>query len=77
MGANRAGSRGGSRWPESRKETSSGLFQWLGVLWGGVQGWWVLGLKLGASIYRQIDGVAVNGVSPVSDYGGAVGWQRD
>ena len=29
-GANRAGSRGGSRRPELRKETSSGLFQWLG-----------------------------------------------
>ena len=43
---------------------------------GGVQGWWVLELKLGASIYRQIDGVAVNGESPASDYGGAVGWQR-
>ena len=43
---------------------------------GGVQGWWVLELKLGASIYRQIDEVAVNGESPASDYGGAVGWQR-
>ena len=43
---------------------------------GGVLGWWVLELKLGASIYRQIDGVAVNGESPASDYGGAVGWQR-
>ena len=41
-----------------------------------VQGWWVLELKLGTSIYRQIDGVAVNGESPASDYGGAVGWQR-
>ena len=40
-----------------------------------VQGWWVLELKLGTSIYRQIDGVAVNGESPASDYGGAVGWQ--
>ena len=29
-GANRAGSRGGSRRPELRKETPSGLFQWLG-----------------------------------------------
>ena len=43
---------------------------------GGVQGWWVLELKLGASIYRQIDGVAVNGESPASDYGGAVDWQE-
>ena len=34
---------------------------------GGVQGWWVLELKLGASIYRQIDGVAVNRESPASD----------
>ena len=42
---------------------------------GGVQGWWVLELKLGASIYRQIDGVAMNGESPASDYGGAVDWQ--
>ena len=41
-----------------------------------VQSWWVLELKLGTSIYRQIDGVAVNGESPASDYGGAVGWQR-
>ena len=41
---------------------------------GGVQRWWVLELKLGASIYRQIDGVAVNGESPASDYGGAVDW---
>ena len=41
----------------------------------GVQGWWVLELKLGASIYRQIDGVAVNGESPASDYGGVVDWQ--
>ena len=29
-GANRAGSRGGSRRPELRKETPSGLFKWLG-----------------------------------------------
>ena len=42
---------------------------------GGVQGWWVLELKLGAPIYRQIDGVAVNGESPASDYGGAGDWQ--
>ena len=41
-----------------------------------VQGWWVLELKLGTSIYRQIDGVAVNGESPASDYGGAVDWQE-
>ena len=37
---------------------------------------WVLELKLGASIYRQIDGVAMNGESPVGDYGGAVDWQE-
>ena len=42
---------------------------------GGVQGWCGFELKLGASIYRRIDGVAVNGESPASDYGGAVGWQ--
>ena len=41
---------------------------------GGVQGWWVLELKLGASINRQIDGVAVNGESPASDYGDAGDW---
>ena len=40
-----------------------------------VQGWWVLELKLGTSIYRQIDGVAVNGESPASNYGEAVDWQ--
>ena len=43
---------------------------------GGVQGWCVLELTLGASIYRQIDGVAVNGESPASDYGDAVDWQE-
>ena len=42
---------------------------------GGVQGWCGFELKLGASIYRRIDGVAVNGESPASDYGGAVDWQ--
>ena len=26
-------------------------------------------------IYRRIDGVAVNGESPASNYGGAVDWQ--
>ena len=39
---------------------------------GGVQGWCGFELKLGASIYRRIDGVAVNGVAPASDYGEAV-----
>ena len=39
---------------------------------GGVQGWCVLESKLGASLYRRIDGVAVNGESPVSNYGDAV-----
>ena len=43
---------------------------------GGVQGWCVLELKLGASIYKLIDGVAVNGESPVSNYGDAVDWQE-
>ena len=31
-GANRAGSRGGSRRPELGKKAPSGLFQWLGVV---------------------------------------------
>ena len=39
---------------------------------GGVQGWCGFELKLGASIYRRIEGVAVNGVAPASDYGEAV-----
>ena len=39
---------------------------------GGVQRWCGFELKLGASIYRQIEGVAVNGVAPASDYGEAV-----
>ena len=43
---------------------------------GGVQRWCGFELKLGASIYRRIDGVAVNGESPASDYGGAVDWQE-
>ena len=42
---------------------------------GGVQRWCGFELELGASIYRRLDGVAVNGESPASDYGGAVGWQ--
>ena len=43
---------------------------------GGVQGWCGFKLKLGASIYRRIDEVAVNGESPASDYGDAVDWQE-
>ena len=43
---------------------------------GGVQGWCGFELKLGASIYRRIDGVAVNGESPASNYGDAVDWQE-
>ena len=43
---------------------------------GGVQGWWVLELKLGASIYRRIDRVAVNRESLASDYADAVDWQK-
>ena len=43
---------------------------------GGVQGWCGFELKLGASIYRRIDGVAVNGESPASNYGEAVGLQE-
>ena len=42
---------------------------------GGVQGWCGFELKLGASIYRRIEGVAVNGVAPTSNYGEAVSWQ--
>ena len=42
---------------------------------GGVQGWCVLELKLGASIYRRIEGMAVNGVAPASNYGEAVAWR--
>ena len=42
---------------------------------GGVQRWCGFELKLGASIYRQIDGVAVNGVASASNYGEAVSWQ--
>ena len=38
--------------------------------------WCVLELKLGASIYRRIDGVAVNGESSASDYGDAVDLQE-
>ena len=41
-----------------------------------VQGWWVLELKLGTSIYRWINGVAVNGESPASNYRDAVDWQE-
>ena len=43
---------------------------------GGVQGWCGFESKLGASIYRRIDGVAVNGESPASDYGDVVDWQE-
>ena len=43
---------------------------------GGVQRWCGFELKLGASIYRRIDGVAMNGESPASDYGDAVDWQE-
>ena len=39
---------------------------------GGVQRWCGFELKLGASIYRRIEGVAVNGESPASDYGEVV-----
>ena len=41
---------------------------------GGVQRWCGLELKLGASIYRRIEGVAVNGESPASNYSEAVDW---
>ena len=39
---------------------------------GGVQGWCGFEFELGASIYRRFEGMAVNGKSPVSDYGEAV-----
>ena len=39
---------------------------------GGVQRWCGFELKLGASIYRRIEGMAVNGKSPASDYSEAV-----
>ena len=41
---------------------------------GGVQRWCEFELKLGASIYRRIEGVAVNGVAPASNYGDVVDW---
>ena len=47
---------------------------WCGL--GGVQRWCGFELKLGASIYRRIDGVAVNGESSASNYGDAVDWQE-
>ena len=43
---------------------------------GGVQRWCGFELKLGASIYRRIDGVAVNGESSASNYGDAMDWQE-
>ena len=43
---------------------------WRGL--GGVQRWCGFELKLGASIYRQIEGVAVTGVAQASDYGEVV-----
>ena len=43
---------------------------WCGL--GGVQRWCGFELKLGASIYRLIEGKAVNGKTPASDYGEAV-----
>ena len=39
---------------------------------GGVQRWCGFEVELGASIYRRLEGVAVNGKSPASDYGEAV-----
>ena len=43
---------------------------------GGVQRWCGFELELGASIYRRIEGVAVNGIAPASNYGDAVDWQE-
>ena len=42
---------------------------------GGVQRWCGFELKLGASIYRRIEGVVVNGIAPASNYDEAVAWQ--
>ena len=42
---------------------------WRGI--GGVQRWCGFEFELGASIYRRSEGVAVNGISPASDYGEA------
>ena len=46
---------------------------WRGL--GGVQRWCGFELKLGASIYRRIEGAAVNGIALASIYGEAVSWQ--
>ena len=43
---------------------------WRGL--DGVQRWCGFEFELGASIYRRFEGMAVNGKSPVSDYGEAV-----
>ena len=43
---------------------------------GGVQRWCEFEVELGASIYRRLEGVAVNGIAPASNYGEAVDWQE-
>ena len=42
---------------------------------GGVRRWCGFELELGASIYWQLEGVAVNGIALASNYGEAVAWQ--
>ena len=70
-GANRAGSRGGSRRPELGKKAPSGLFQWLGVVLVVCRGGVGLSLSSGPPFIGDPRGVAVNGISPASDYGEA------
>ena len=43
---------------------------WRGI--GGVQRCCGFEFELGASFYRRSEGVAVNGISPASDYGETV-----
>ena len=38
---------------------------------GGVQRWCGFEVELGASSYRRLEGVAVNGIAPASNYGEA------
>ena len=42
---------------------------------GCVQRWCGFEVELGASIYRRLEGVAVNGIAPASNYGEAMAWQ--
>ena len=65
-----------SRWIPWRVEVAGvgeeGSLGALPVAWrglGGVQRWCGFEFELGASTYRRFEGVAVNGISPASDYG--------